>query len=169
MMLESDIRIVNVVSTAELVLFNDQQNLSAAFRSAQTAELLFDGRDMTADLAHSLPLISLSLERSKPEARTAELVLHEERNMSADLAVSLPLEARIADTRSSKLTSPINLCAISDNLLKNNGIDSVKYKPDKFIAAILKQTCPIKSTCLLFGSGKFVCLGLSVSLSPFSP
>ena len=121
MRLASDIRIVNVVSTAELVLF--------------------DERNMPADLA---------------KARTAELVLHEEQNMSVDLA-----KARIADTQSSKLTAPINLRTISNNLMKNNRIDSVKYKPDKFIAAILKQSWPIKSTCLLFESGKFVCLGKS--------
>ena len=138
MRLASDIRIVNVVSTAELVLFEDG-NIPAAFRATQTAELLFDGNDMSADLA---------------QARTAEMILFDERNMPADLN----------ETRSSKLIAPINLHAISDNLLKNIRIDSVKYKPDKFIAAILKQTCPIKSTCLLFESGKFVCLGMSYLL-----
>jgi transcription initiation factor TFIID TATA-box-binding protein len=57
----------------------------------------------------------------------------------------------------SNVQRPINL-----RLLINTSDDLIiKYQPERFIAAILKQKDDSSSTCLLFDSGKIVCVGSS--------
>jgi transcription initiation factor TFIID TATA-box-binding protein len=55
----------------------------------------------------------------------------------------------------SNVQRPINL-----RLLINTSDDLIiKYQPERFIAAILKQKDDSSSTCLVFDSGKIVCVG----------
>lgn len=54
----------------------------------------------------------------------------------------------------SNIKIPINLKKLAEKCPQN-----VKYKQTRLKAAVMRQSEPVKSSCLIFGNGKMVCTG----------